>query len=155
MRRALTDTTLTQPTVYWQFYQFEALRAAGLGQEYLDHLGIWKTMLRAGVTTWPETSLRSRSECHAWGASPNYHLYTITAGIKPASAGFEAVQIAPRIKEGQRLQCTHPHPKGSIRLDLRRKDGKLKGNVDLPAGTTGALITKEGVVELTTGSNTL
>lgn len=155
MRRALTDTTLTQPTVYWQFYQFEALQAAGLGQEYLDNLGIWKTMLRAGATTWPETTLRSRSECHAWGASPNYHLYTITAGIRPAAPGFESVRLAPQLKEGQALQCTHPHPKGDIRLDLKKENGKLTGTIGLPAGTTGELITETGAVELTAGNNKL
>lgn len=155
MRRALTDTTLTQPTVYWQFYQLEALQAAGLGQEYLDNLGIWKTMLRAGVTTWPETTLRSRSECHAWGASPNYHLYTITAGVKPAAPGFEAVRVAPQLGEGQTLQCTHPHPKGNIKLALKKENGKLIGTVELPAGTTGELITETGAIELTTGSNRL
>lgn len=155
MRRALADTNLTQPTVYWQFYQFEALQAAGLGQEYLDNLGIWKKMLRAGVTTWPETTLRSRSECHAWGASPNYHLYTITAGIRPVAPGFESVRVAPQLKEGQTLQCTHPHPKGPIKLGLKKENGKLSGTINLPAGTTGELITETGAVELTTGSNRL
>jgi hypothetical protein len=155
MNRALTDTTLTRPTVYWQFYQFEALQAAGLGKDYLENLNLWKTMLRAGVTTWPETSLRSRSECHAWGASPNYHLYTITAGIRPAAPGFEAVTIAPQLQEGKVLQCEYPHPNGVIRLDLRREDGKLRGTVDLPVGTAGALITEKGPVELNTGNNTL
>lgn len=155
MEKVLSDQSLTPPTVYWQFYQFEALQKAGLGKGYLNNMDLWKTMLRAGVTTWPETSLKSRSECHAWGASPNYHLYTITAGIRPASPGFKTIEIAPQMDPGQELKTQHPHPNGTIELDLTRSVDGIQGTILLPMGTSGKLITNDGSIDLNPGINTL
>ncbi|MEM7657974.1 MAG: family 78 glycoside hydrolase catalytic domain [Bacteroidota bacterium] len=130
---------MTRPTIYWLFYQFEALKKAGLAQQYPEHLGVWKEMIRAGVTTWPETGLESRSECHAWGASPNYHLYTLWAGIAPSAPAFEAVHIAPALQDGQALKATFPHPKGDILVDLSAQGNRLKGQILLPPGLSGEL----------------
>jgi len=108
MEQALNREDLVQPTIYRRFYEMEALARAGLGDRYLDQLGIWKEMLRAGVTTWPETGLESRSECHGWGASPNYHLYEIVAGIRPAAPGYGRVEIAPHLGALEGVQVTLP-----------------------------------------------
>lgn len=142
------EQDMTGPTIYWQFYQFEALKAAGLNELYLDHLDIWKEMIRAGVTTWPETGLESRSECHGWGASPNYHFYKIIAGIEPAAPGFAEVRIEPVIETGQTLKVAYPHPRGIIELDLKNEEGKLAGRIALPAGINGRLVWEEKQLSL-------
>jgi alpha-L-rhamnosidase len=134
------ESSMVGPTIYWHFYQFEALRKAGLQEQYLSNLGLWKRMIRAGVTTWPETGLESRSECHAWGASPNYHLYTLTAGIEPLAPGFAEVQIRPGIQNGESLKVSYPHPQGMIQLDLKAERGKLSGSISLPSQVPGTLI---------------
>ena len=139
MRQALAAPDLVQPTIYWRFYEMEALAQAGLGDRYLDQLGIWKEMLRAGVTTWPETGLESRSECHGWGASPNYHLYTVVAGVQPAAPGFAQVRIAPQLGPLTGIAATVPHPAGQVQLDLRREGAGLRGQVVLPPGIHGSL----------------
>ena len=149
MAKTLTPTEgMIGPTIYWQFYQFEALHRAGMGNQYLQHLGLWKKMIRAGVTTWPETGLESRSECHAWGASPNYHLYKLTAGIEPAEPAFAVVKIKPGIKEGEQLQLGYPHPKGLIKLELEVQKGRLRGKVWLPKDLTAELHWQEQVLKL-------
>jgi len=130
---------MTAATLYWSFYLFEALHAAGLGGEYFNHLEIWKEAIAHGVTTWPETGLKSRSESHAWGSSPNYHFHKLVAGITPAAPGFEVIRIAPQLQQVEHLQCTMPHPNGLIKIDLQHKKGKIKGSISLPPGTTGTL----------------
>ena len=52
-------------------------------------------MLNRGLTTWAETADPTRSDCHAWSASPNYDLLSIVAGIQPAAPGFKRVRIEP------------------------------------------------------------
>ena len=51
MERVLSDTTLTQSTYYFSYYQLEALRKAGLGERYVEQLAPWRGMLALGLTT--------------------------------------------------------------------------------------------------------
>ncbi len=138
LKKALSKQGLIQPTIYWHFYLFEALVKAGLGNDYLSLTGIWQDMLAAGCTTWPETGLQSRSECHAWGASPNYHLYKILLGVQPLSPGFRQVIIAPHPASTEKLAGEVPTPYGNIQVNLSRMTGnRLYARVFLPTGTKG------------------
>ncbi|MEP6952342.1 MAG: hypothetical protein ABI863_23825 [Ginsengibacter sp.] len=43
---------------------------------------IWKDNLANGLTTWAEGGINgSRSDCHAWGASPNIEFFRTVLGI--------------------------------------------------------------------------
>ncbi len=137
MKKVFDKEYLTQPTVYWHFYLFEALEKARLGNEYMKHLDIWKSMLAAGCTTWPETTLNSRSECHAWGASPNYHFYKIILGIKPSDPGFEKILIQPSPGSADGLSGEIPHPKGIIRVEMKNLTGENPvAQIQIPDQTT-------------------
>ncbi|RZK70340.1 MAG: alpha-rhamnosidase, partial [Pedobacter sp.] len=78
-----TDQALTQCTIYFKYYLHQALAKAGLGNNFMDWLGIWRDNIKLGLTTWAEdSSLQTvRSECHAWGASPNIEFFRIVLGI--------------------------------------------------------------------------
>jgi len=41
-KKIITDTLLTQATIYFKFYVYQALTKAGLGNDYLNWLDIWK-----------------------------------------------------------------------------------------------------------------
>jgi hypothetical protein len=138
MWQVLNDSTLKQPTIYFRFYLFEALKKAGLGNYYLENLGIWEEMMSAGVTTWPETGLESRSECHAWGASPNYHFYKIVAGIEPAEPGFKSVKIDPCLGNLTDIRVSYPHQEGIIEIELENHKGKTEGKIFLPGKLNGS-----------------
>ena len=71
MARVLEDKSLTQCSIYFRYYLHAAARRAGLGGHYLEWLGQWRDMLARGLTTWAEKADPTRSDCHAWGASPN------------------------------------------------------------------------------------
>jgi hypothetical protein len=78
----LMDTALMQTTIYYSFYRAEAMRALGQpANDYVKHLGIWDDQLKLNLSTWAEEPEPSRSDCHAWGSSPNYHFYTMVLGI--------------------------------------------------------------------------
>jgi alpha-L-rhamnosidase len=52
-------------------------------------------MLNRGLTTWAETAdPTTRSDCHAWSASPNYELFRTVLGIDSAAPGFRRVNPA-------------------------------------------------------------
>jgi hypothetical protein len=153
MQKVLAKKNMVAATLYWSFYVFEALQKADLGHEYLNHLGVWEEVMALGVTTWPETGINSRSECHAWGASPNYHFLKIVAGISPLAPGFSEVEIAPNLGELQSLDAVFPHWQGSVTISLQRQGKKIKARITLPPGLTGIFRWEGKTVRLVSGYN--
>ncbi|UYQ94197.1 family 78 glycoside hydrolase catalytic domain [Chitinophaga horti] len=132
------DSTLIQCTIYYRFYLSQAFKKAGLGDEYVRMLKPWKGMIDLGLTTFAERPEPTRSDCHAWSASPNYDLLATVCGITPASAGFKSVSVAPHLGSLEWVECTMPHWAGTIEVKLKRTAGKgVQGTVTLPAGISG------------------
>lgn len=140
MRKILEDKSLIQTTIYYKFYLFQALQKAGLGNEYLNLLQNWTNQLDFGLTTFAETDIEPRSECHAWSASPNFHFLTLVAGIQPASKNFKDILIAPNLGGLKVLTAKMPHPNGFVELQLKRNRNKISGVVSLPKGTKGTFL---------------
>jgi hypothetical protein len=138
MTRVLADTTLAPATYYFGFYVLEALREAGLADQYVDQLAPWRRMLALGLTSTPENPEPTRSDTHAWAAHPNYGLLATVLGVRPASAGFRTVRIAPALGPLRRAEGRIPHPLGDIDVGLERVGATgLHGVVTLPATVTG------------------
>jgi hypothetical protein len=153
MERVLSDTSLTQSSYYFSFYQLEALRKSGLGERYVDQLAPWRGMLDLGLTTVPETPEPTRSDSHAWSAHPNFGLLATVLGVRPAEPGFRKVRIAPHLGRLQRAEGKVPHPRGQIVVRLQRsQDGGLRGEVTLPAGLDGVLEWRGKAMPLRAGS---
>jgi len=161
MQTTLTNKELIQATFYFQFYLFEATAKAGLEDLYVDLLQPWHDMLSIGLTTFAERPDPTRSDCHAWSASPNYNLLSTVCGIKPAEPGFGAVRIAPHLGPLNWVEGRMPHPRGEIRVRIERpEDNVLQGTVYLPTGIGGVLVwegrqirLKEGQQEFRLDSN--
>jgi alpha-L-rhamnosidase len=151
MNKVLTGQDMTKATLYWQFYLFEALEKANLGNAYLDHLGVWEEVLELGVTTWPETGPQSRSECHGWGSSPNYHLLKIVAGITSESQGFKKIRIQPNFGDADNLDVEMPHYLGKIKIKIERSETGIFGVIELPNGTEGIFIWNDEETKLISG----
>ena len=140
MDRLLGDTSLTRASYYFGFYVLEALREAGLGDRYIEQLEPWRTMLRMGLTSTPENPEPTRSDTHAWAAHPNYGLLATVLGVRPASAGFRTVRIAPALGALRRAEGRVPHPAGDIEVRLAREGAGARGlraEVVLPRGLAG------------------
>jgi alpha-L-rhamnosidase len=113
-------------------------------------------MIALGLTTTLETPEPSRSDSHAWSAHPNFHLLTTVLGIRPASAGFRTVLVAPALGPLKRASGQMAHPLGTIAVDLRRSGRSgLSGRVDLPPGISGTFLWNGTATPLLAGRNVI
>lgn len=153
--KLLNDTSLTKATVYFRYYLFQALTKAGFGNDYLNWLGIWKENIKWGLTTWAEWDdlNRVRSDCHAWGSSPNIELYRIVLGIDSDSPGFSIVKVEPHLGALINASGEMPHPAGNIKASYILQNGKWNINITLPQTITGKFIWKEKEYALKSGEN--
>jgi len=131
---------MSQMTYYFRFYLSRALEHSGLGDLYLEELTPWRNMLKMGLSTWAETPEPTRSDSHAWSASPNYDLLTIVAGIRPAAPGFARVKIEPHLGQLTHLEATMPHGAGAIHVSYRKVEGSWLATIDLPTGLSGEFV---------------
>jgi hypothetical protein len=154
MMRTLTAPGLAQGALYFKFYMHQALAKVGEGNRYLDQLGDWREMLARGLTTFAERmdlpDNPSRSDCHAWSASPNVELLRTVLGVDSAAPGFARVSVRPHLGALKSVQGSVPHPKGLI--DVRvEASGPVR--VTLPAGVTGTFEWRGAKRELHSGTN--
>lgn len=138
-RKLLEDKSLAPCSVYYKYYLHEALAKAGLGDEYLDWLDIWRENISMGMTTWGETSdvNGTRSDCHAWGASPNIEIFRTVLGIDSAAPGFSKVKIEPHLGTIREIGGKIPHPLGYISVNYSYIRKEMKAKITLPKGVTG------------------
>lgn len=153
MDKVLADSSLAQTTIYFKYYQMLALKKVGYADRYLDQLGLWRKHINSGLTTWAEITdtETTRSDCHAWGASPNIELYRMVLGIDSDAPGFSRVKIEPALGKLKKASGTIPHPKGPLSVSYLQKGLKWEIEVMLPEGVTGNLIWKGKSHELKPG----
>ena len=131
---------LAAATIYFQHYLFEALGKAGRADLVLEKLEMWRGLVKQGFKTPIEHPEPSRSDCHAWGAHPVFHLHATVAGIRPAAPGFKQVRIAPQPGTLTKIESELPHPRGTIRLDAKFFAGRVEATVQLPPDTSGVFV---------------
>jgi len=90
-------------------------------------------MLNEGLTTFAEHENRTRSDCHAWSASPNFEFIHTVCGIQPLEKYFNKVLIAPNPGHLSTFKGTMPHPKGDIEVeyDFTKKQASIQLPKDL------------------------
>ena len=140
LNRVLTDTSLTPCTYYFRHYLHSAVNQVGEGDRYLDLLSEWDAMLARGLTTWAEKPEPTRSDAHAWSASPNFELFRTVLGVDSAAPGFSRVVIRPFLGALTHASGSIPHPKGAIAVKLAREGKQLDADVELPQGVTGEFV---------------
>lgn len=149
------DTALTQCTIYFKYYLHQALIKGGLGDDYVRWLDVWRNNIKMGLTTWAEISdlEHVRSDCHAWGASPNIEFYRTVLGIDSDAPGFSKIRIAPHLGKLPSASGEIPHPNGKVAVNYSQKNGRWLMQANLPAGTTGTLIWQGKAYPLKSGKN--
>jgi hypothetical protein len=153
----LKDSSLAQASIYFKFYLHQALVKAGMGNRYLEWLDQWRENIKLGLTTWAEIPdiNNARSDCHAWGSSPNIEFYRTVLGIDSDEPGFRKVKIEPHLGNLKYIHGEIPHPKGKILADYTWKAGKWAIHIELPSQTSGRLIWQDKEFPLKEGSNNL
>ena len=142
-------------TVYFSHYLFEAFLKLGRTDLFLPRMSLWRDYLTMGLKTPLEMPGEdARSDCHAWGAHPLYHLQRGVAGIRSAEPCFRSVRVAPCPGPLKRIHAKAPHPKGFIEVNLRFSDeGTASGFVSLPPSVGGEFFWKGEQLMLDPGFN--
>jgi len=153
MLRILDAPDMARTGLFFRYYVHTALAQVGEGNRYLDLLGDWKDMLDRGLTTFAEIVERpgspSRSDCHAWSASPNIEIFRTVLGVDSAAPGFARVRVAPHPGRLGIFDGKVPHPKGMVEVALAAGTA----TVMLPAGITGEFVWRGKRTELAPGAN--
>lgn len=154
-QKMLTDTSITKCTIYFKYYLHQALIKGGFGNDYLQWLDIWRKNIDMGLTTWAEISdlEHNRSDCHAWGASPNIEFYRTILGVDSYSPGFTMVKIEPHLGDLKNVSGEIPHPNGKLSVKYQQEKNKWAIRISLPPGTSGILIWKGKNYSLKAGDN--
>ncbi|MDE1192997.1 MAG: alpha-L-rhamnosidase C-terminal domain-containing protein [Arachidicoccus sp.] len=155
-QKMLSDKSLTQCSIYFKYYLHQALIKGGLGNDYMNWLDIWRDNIKMGLTTWAEYSdlATTRSDCHAWGSSPNIEFYRTVLGVDSDAPGFKKIKIEPHLGSLTSVSGEIPHPKGKISVKYQLQNGKWKINISLPENTSGKLVWKAKEYLLHAESNT-
>jgi hypothetical protein len=153
-KKLLTDHSLAPASIY---YLHMALIKAGLGNDYLKWLDKWKENIEMGMTTWAEISEidNARSDCHAWGSSPNIEFFRTVLGIDSDAPGFKKVKIQPHLGELKTVKGKMPHPDGFIFADYKLDNRKWNIQIELPAKISGRFIWNRRYYTLKPGKNSL
>jgi hypothetical protein len=137
----LAEPGLAEPGLFFQYYVHCALAKVGEGDRYLDRLGPWRDMLARGLTTFAEIVERpgspSRSDCHAWSASPNIEIFRTVLGVDSDAPGFSRVTVRPHLGKLTGASGSVPHPHGNIEVHLDPRGSSFAVSVALPPGVTG------------------
>ncbi len=151
----LNDKSLTQCSVYFKYYLNQALVKAGRGNDYMNWLGIYRENIAMGLSTWAEYSdvNTTRSDCHAWGASPNIEFFRTVLGIDSYAPGFAKVKIEPHLGTLTKVSGEIPHPNGKVAVAYRLDKNNWNIKLSLPPTTSGMFIWKEKTYNLKAGEN--
>ena len=156
MDKVLSDKSLAQCTYYFRFYLAEAIEKAGMADQYINQLEPWKQMLDLGLTTFSEQPEPTRSDCHAWSASPLYYFLSMVCGIKPNESGFKSVMVEPNLGKLKWVEATMPHVKGDIKVSFQNVDkNELKGKIILPESLSGIFVWHGNTIKLKGGVNNI
>lgn len=141
MQNVLRDTTISQATFYYRFYLNQALKKAGMANNYYAELKPWRDMIANGLTTFAENPDPTRSDCHAWSASPNYDYFATICGIVPSQPSFAAITIQPAMGALHYVKASMPHPNGTIAIEfIKSKNNGVDATIELPSKVKGVFI---------------
>lgn len=107
-----------QCSVAMMFYLFRALEKCGIYERTKALWSIWRDMLSNHLTTCAEDNLRSRSDCHAWGALLLYELPSVILGVRPTAPGYEKMEAEPAYGYLKWAKGSVVTPKGMVDVHI-------------------------------------
>lgn len=152
----LKDSLMSQATFYYRFYLTRAMIKVGKASDYYGQLMPWRNMLKMGLTTFAEKPEPTRSDCHAWSASPVYDFLATICGIMPDAPGFQKVVIQPALGGLNEVKGRMPSPLGMISIALKlQKNGGVEGTIELPKGLPGRFVWQNKNYQLKAGKQNI
>ena len=129
-----------QPSSYFMFYIFEALKKKGYRAEVIDCIyRWWGEFSSADCSTTPEKFLeQSRpggsSYCHAWSAHPLVHFSEILLGVTQTAPAWKRIKFDPMALPETNISGNVPTPQGNIQVTVTWCNGKPVREIILPSG---------------------
>ncbi len=151
-------TKVITASPFFYAYVLQAIASQGLKAEVIEIIrDKWKThFLDLDATTFYEMwTVTTESRCHAWSASPVYHLMQILLGVTPNEPGWTKITIAPFPETLEFARGDIPTPRGTLRVEWEKAgDDQLAVRIDVPEGVTAEFISPDGQKrELDAGAN--
>ena len=135
MEKTLDDAALTQCSVAMAYYLFRAVEKAGLYERTQKLWQPWRDMLKNNLTTCVESPGESaRSDCHAWGSLALFEIPAVVLGVRPAKAGYAAVEVSPTAGYLDWAKGELITPRGIIEVEWEKAGGEIKAKVKAPDG---------------------
>ena len=128
---------------FFYAYVLEALAEGNYREETIRIIREkWGEMIEKGATTfWEIWEPTYHSRCHAWSASPVYHLSQQVLGVMPVEVGWKKVRVAPWMGKLDFARGRVPTPLGVIMVEWERVgDDQLVARVELPGGIQGEFV---------------
>lgn len=142
---------LARTTVYFSFYLFETYKKMERVELLIEKFNFWKDLINQGFKTPVESPEPSRSDCHAWGSHPLFHMHASIMGVRPSKPGFKTVEIAPQIGDYTNISAKTPHPLGWIKSSIKKESDAWAVSLVLPKGVSGIFKWKGTEYELKGG----
>jgi alpha-L-rhamnosidase len=132
---------------FFYAYVLEAMFDAGLRADGIAIIRErWGEMIDAGATTfWELWEVTTESRCHAWSASPVYHVMQQVLGVTSAEPGWKGIRIAPFVEGLEYAKGVVPSPLGKIRVEWEKAgEDQLAVRVDVPADIEAEFVSPLG-----------
>ena len=141
-------------TPYYGYFLLQTMSQLDQNQDALNYIRRnWGDMLRRGATTWWEKfnpawpddmkwaldQTAYVSLCHGWSTGPTTYLTENVLGVRPTSAGFATVEIAPQLGDLQWAEGDVPTPSGVIHVRVERRAEKVRCVVKLPQNVAATI----------------
>ena len=121
LERLTADPTLHRMQFMQSFYLARALEKAGGYAPFDEHVLLpWREALGKHLSTWPEYSDPTRSDCHAWSSWIAAEFVTCGLGIRPFKPGYQQILIAPCTDMCANVRGWAPTPVGRVSVDWRK-----------------------------------
>ena len=139
------DLHIVRANTFFAHFLYDALIKTGMVTQALafmrTNLG---PMLEAGAQTIWESYDPTASLCHAFSASPVYHLSAGVLGVRPTAPGFQSFTITPQAGDLDWAKGTYPTPDGEIEVSWHINGDRMQISVIAPSGLQGTLIAPNG-----------
>ena len=134
-------------TPYYGYFMLQSMSKLKQNQDALNYIRLnWGDMLRRGATTWWEKfspawpddmnwaldQTNYMSLCHGWSSGPTVYLTENVLGVRPTSAGYATLEIAPQLGDLNWAEGNVPTPYGIIHVRVERIREKMQCVVKLP-----------------------
>ena len=154
-KRLFDDPALRSTTFYFAHYLHQVADKLNQPERILNDMNRWISMLDKGTSTWWETPDNTRSDCHAWSATPTYTFMRLILGVRILEPGYKRVQIRPYTSGLELAKGVVPTPHGDIQIDWKQGD-KFTLNAVIPEGVQADVVLPNGAAQtIGAGSHTI